>query len=654
MKMMRGLSIRWVLLVMVAGPTLAVAAAVFWFGDRAAREAGEELAQRAMTAASERTKAKLDALLSEAERLRVWTEVGVARGGLPTDDVDGWGEPLWPVLRSFPDIASVAWASDAGHTVWLARDGEALEYVAQVPGAARRDYAVPATGVSDMALSDRSDFDSRTRPWYRAAVEAEGAAAWTEVYAWVGSDGTDATQISVATVRRVATEPAGVVSVDVTLSALSAELSALPLAETGIIEVSDETGRVVATSKGGVIGPGGERRVADASLTAAGVTGFDGSAVAAGVLQRVTYHGQGARLITDRYARDGGLAWDIRVVVPEAEFLGPVWRARQRAAGLALVAALVTLAIALVAARGVAVRLGDVMGHVRRVGDGEFDSRIEEADPREWRELTQTLNGMAGELHDFFNTRRALGVAMEVQHSLLPEKMPEVAGLDVFGRSQYCDETGGDYYDFITPDGQGEGEGGGKERFMIALGDVTGHGVAAALLMATGRAALKASIAIESDLGAIMQGVNVLLAKDARHRRFMTMMLASIDLETRRVSWASAGHDPMMLYHPETDAFAEPDGASLPLGVLLEEEYETYTHGVVEPGTVLFIGTDGVWESANEDQKLFGKDRLRETIRQHAHKTAQEIGLAIEAAAEAFRGEAPQGDDVTYVVVKFA
>ncbi|MEM1208498.1 MAG: SpoIIE family protein phosphatase [Planctomycetota bacterium] len=640
-------SLRGVLLAMVAGPTLLVAGVLFVVGDLAAREAGEGLARSAMTAASDRAKGKLDALLGEAERLREWTEREVVDGALPTGNVDGWARPLWPVLGSFPDIASLAWASDAGHVVWLARSAEGVEFVAQEPGELRRKYAVPASGVEGMALAEERAFDARARPWYRAAVEASGSPAWTEVYTWLGSNGDDATQISVATVREVASLPAGVVSVDVSLGALSHELALLELAETGLIEVTDDTGHVVAASSGGVIGPDGQRRWAEEALTAAGVVGFDDSALAAGQMQRVTYHGQRARLITDRYVRAGGLAWDIRVIVPEAEFLAPVWRARQHAAILALIAAVVTLAIAVTVARLAGRRIDGVLAHVRRVADGDFDSRVPEDDPREWRELTASLNRMADELGELFVTRRALGVAMEVQRSLLPAGMPDTPGLDVFGRSEYCDETGGDYFDFLSAERDGQG------KLTIVVGDVTGHGVAAALLMATGRAALKASLESEDNLGAIMARVNVLLAKDARHRRFMTMMLTTIDVAHRRVAWASAGHDPMLFYHPESDAFAEPDGASLPLGVVVDEEYETYHHDGIAPGTVLFIGTDGVWESANEDQKLFGKDRLRDTIRAHAHESAEAIGHAIEAAAAAFRGAAPQGDDVTYVVVKF-
>ncbi|MEM0915024.1 MAG: SpoIIE family protein phosphatase [Planctomycetota bacterium] len=639
-------SLRSVLLVMVAGPTLLVAAVLFVVADLAAREAGEGLAASVMQAAVARAEAKLDALLDEAERVRGLTEREVINGTLPTGAVDAWAEPLWPVLRSFPDIASVAWASDVGHTVWLARSGKGMEFIAQVPGGPRRDYAVPASGVADIALVKEVAFDARVRPWYVAAAEAAGQPAWTDVYTWVGSNGSDATQISVASVRQIVSSPPGVVSVDISLNKLSRELATLDLAETGLIEVTDETGHVVAASSGGVIGPDGQRRWAEEALTAAGVTGFDRSALAAGQLQRVTYHGQGARLITDRYTH-GDITWNFTVILPEAEFLAPVWDARRHAAILALIAAAVTLAIAFTVARLAARRIDGVLAHVRRVADGAFDSRVPEEDPREWRELTTSLNRMADELGELFATRRALNVAMEVQRSLLPAGMPDTPGLDVFGRSEYCDETGGDYFDFLSAERDDHG------KLTIVVGDVTGHGVAAALLMATGRAALKASLEAEDDLGSIMARVNVLLAKDARHRRFMTMMLTTIDVANRRVAWASAGHDPMLFYHPESDTFAEPDGASLPLGVLLEEEYETYHHDGIAPGSVLFIGTDGVWESANEDQKLFGKDRLRDTIRAHAQGTAEEIGHAIEAAAAAFRGDAPQGDDVTYVVVKF-
>jgi len=116
--------------------------------------------------------------------------------------------------------------------------------------------------------------------------------------------------------------------------------------------------------------------------------------------------------------------------------------------------------------------------------------------------------------------------------------------------------------------------------------------------------------------------------------------------------WVSAGHDPVIIYDPATAAFSEVGEGELPLGVMDDNEYHEQTTAPLQPGQVLFIGTDGVWELPDSEGNTFGKDRLRDLIREAATRTADEIALSVRESLTAFRGDTKSVDDVTYVIIK--
>src|SRR5262249_28642064 len=163
--------------------------------------------------------------------------------------------------------------------------------------------------------------------------------------------------------------------------------------------------------------------------------------------------------------------------------------------------------------------------------------------------------------------------------------------------SRYCEQTGGDYFDFIDIAPLSESS------LLVAVGDVMGHGIAAALLMASARAALRSRALDAPALGALMTRTNDVLASNNRHNRFMTLPLLKIDGATGRVSWASAGHDPAIVFDPAADRFTELEGGDVPLGVMEGVEYPEYHSDPLTPGSVLVIGTDGIWEMLDDRQE---------------------------------------------------
>jgi sigma-B regulation protein RsbU (phosphoserine phosphatase) len=132
----------------------------------------------------------------------------------------------------------------------------------------------------------------------------------------------------------------------------------------------------------------------------------------------------------------------------------------------------------------------------------------------------------------------------------------------------------------------------------------------------------------------------------------MTMHLSVIDGRTRTMRWVSAGHDPAIVFDTATGAFSEVGEGDLPLGVMDDTAYTEQTAGPFSPGQVVFVGTDGVWEMPDAKGEPFGKDRLREAIRESAAGSAADIAKAVRDQLAGFRGDARQVDDVTFVVVK--
>jgi serine phosphatase RsbU (regulator of sigma subunit) len=242
----------------------------------------------------------------------------------------------------------------------------------------------------------------------------------------------------------------------------------------------------------------------------------------------------------------------------------------------------------------------------------------------------------------------ALNVAQEVQQSLLPQYSPHQDRFDLAGSSQYCDETGGDYYDYIELPVMG------SDVYAIAVGDVSGHGISSALLMASIRAYLRSRVTQAGSVAEIITDVNWLAAADTLETdQFMTLLFLVIEAHSGRLTWVRAGHDPVIVYSPDSDHFDELKGEGLPLGVSQNWIYKDYT-ATVKPGQILVLTTDGIMETHNEKGAMFGRDRLKAVVRANAGLESEGIRSAIIDAVMKFRGKAPQEDDITLVVLKFS
>jgi sigma-B regulation protein RsbU (phosphoserine phosphatase) len=341
------------------------------------------------------------------------------------------------------------------------------------------------------------------------------------------------------------------------------------------------------------------------------------------------------------------LVWIFGAVAPKDDFLAGVWRSQWMALAVATAAMLVAIFLAVGMARRISQPVLALIDVMRRIGSGDLTARATLTGSPEFEDLSGALNRMIGDLGDRLRLRHSLQLAMDVQQRLLPPGPPKVDGLDIAGHSTYCDETGGDYYDFLLI-----GDGLSK-KLLLAIGDVTGHGVAAALIMSGARAVLRDRVDGLANLPNLMQRLNTLLAADYGGRQLMTMHLSVLDPQTGMFQWASAGHDPALIYDPSCDCFKELEEGSVPLGVLADGPYEEYSFGPLQPGQIIMIGTDGIWEMRNAEGELYGKQRMRDVIHASATKPAGEIARALLTSLAAFRGDSRTTDDVTFVIVKY-
>ena len=243
--------------------------------------------------------------------------------------------------------------------------------------------------------------------------------------------------------------------------------------------------------------------------------------------------------------------------------------------------------------------------------------------------------------------RQSLSLAMEVQQNLLPQDTPKIAGLDIAGTSIYCDETGGDYYDYLTAGDNA------ADKIGVVVGDVSEHGIPSALLMATVRAQIRQRYSQSGGIEQVICDVNRQLAQDVQDTgRFMTLFLADINRPSGQILWLNAGHEPAIIYSPESGIFDELAGrGSLPLGITDSFKYKA-TRQDISPGQILAIATDGIFETQNPNGEMFGRQRFYDIIRQNTTRTAGHILKATLEAVDNFRKDLPPEDDLTLVVVK--
>ncbi|NQT00998.1 MAG: SpoIIE family protein phosphatase [Planctomycetes bacterium] len=322
-------------------------------------------------------------------------------------------------------------------------------------------------------------------------------------------------------------------------------------------------------------------------------------------------------------------------------------RAMQFVTFLIFIVILAAVVLSVLRARKLTVPIIHLADAAGKLAQGDFDVRVNITTNDELQQLGDIFNQTGPKLKAMEKMKGSLELARAIQQNLLPGTAPKLDGFELAGNCKYCDETGGDYYDFIELNQLGPGIVG------IALGDVTGHGIGAALLMATARSVLRSNAQhYGADLTKLFEVINRHIESDTDYDKFITLFYGILDANQKSLVWVSGGHDPAMWYHKDNGKIEELPNTGLPVGIMENASFEQGGPVFFKAGDVVVIGTDGIWEAQNEGGVMFGKDRLRNIIIRESEKTANEICSQIIDDVTNFSSPTPQLDDITLVVIK--
>ena len=310
-------------------------------------------------------------------------------------------------------------------------------------------------------------------------------------------------------------------------------------------------------------------------------------------------------------------------------------------------------------ARSITGAVHELFTGTERVRAGDFAHRIPVETEDQLGELAESFNAMTGRISDLLTQaeekrrlEEELRIARDIQMSLLPEGPASVPGLAVAAACRPAREVGGDYFDFIRLDGQ---------RLGVLVADVSGKGTSAAFYMAELKGVVLSLSRFHQSPRELLIEVNRILAASLDARTFVTMTYAVVDLAARRLTYARAGHTPLV-HVPRSAAgtpaarVLAPDGLVAGLqfddgGAKFAELLEESSFPI-ETGDLVALFTDGVTEAMNVDSDLFGEERLCRTLAEQVDLPFNELKQRILGDVEAFAGAAEQHDDMTIVLLR--
>ncbi|MGA9573779.1 MAG: GAF domain-containing SpoIIE family protein phosphatase [Lysobacterales bacterium] len=235
-----------------------------------------------------------------------------------------------------------------------------------------------------------------------------------------------------------------------------------------------------------------------------------------------------------------------------------------------------------------------------------------------------------------------VAVARDIQMSTLPDRMPDVPGYDLHGHFQPTDHTGGDLYDLVVLNG----------RLFMLLGDATGHGFGPALSATQMQAMLRVSFRLGADLDQAYMHVNNQLVEDLPDDRFITAFMGFLDPTTHVVNYHSGGQGPILHFRAAKRVCAWYKPTSFPVGAMAIDSKQDSVNLKLEPGDILGLISDGIYEYTNLDREEFGEERVANVIRANMHLSMAGLSAKLIKAVMDFGGDAPQADDITLVMVR--
>jgi serine phosphatase RsbU (regulator of sigma subunit) len=294
-----------------------------------------------------------------------------------------------------------------------------------------------------------------------------------------------------------------------------------------------------------------------------------------------------------------------------------------------------------------------VRNDVQFLGVMEFFGR-QIGEPNE--RLVKMMTCIGSQISQFMERKRAekkvqehnheRRLARQIQEGLLPKAMPTVPGFQIAARALFANEVGGDYFDFMPLTVEGE------NRLGIAIGDATGHGVAAALLIAEARAYLHALALTLNEPGTMLALANRRFCGQNHSDHFVTLLLVHLDPRKKALTYAGAGHCPGYVLDRRGRTKSVLISTGMPLGVDLSSEFPASGEVVLEAGDLVVLFTDGIVETYSPEGQLLGSERLLASVHQHQDRRPDEILDALFQAVTNHAQGAVQVDDATAVILK--
>jgi phosphoserine phosphatase RsbU/P len=554
----------------------------------------------------------------------------------------GMAHLLQATKEADPDLTSIYIATDSG-VMWM------------YPG---MGYTPP-------------EYDPRVRDWYTRARAAGGRPVWSGPYTDAAGHGL------VVTCSKSVSGRYGswVIGTDVTIESINANILDLTLNGVGYPVLLDNRGDVI--SRPGLSANGtrwDEEFTPDDAFTsnnpALEAVAANMTAGKSGI-ERVMFNNSPVYVA---YAPVPSMNWSFAVSMPVKEILAPVQNTEEKIAietretgarigeqtgrVVTIFAFLFCLLLAIVVflswrlARIITRPVDALKAGAVALGSGDLGYRVDLRTGDEFEDLAVSFNTMASDLRTSIdNLRRTtaekerytkeLEIAREIQDTFLPETTPAIPGIGIAAVTIPAMEIGGDFYDFIPA---------GENRWGIAMADVSGKGISAALFMALSRTLLHVSGGMAGDPTAAIRQANRWIYEDGRSSMFVTVFYGVLDPAGLRFSYVNAGHNPPLLVRGDgVQELCRSRGIAL--GVVPDVSIASTTLDL-RHGDILVLYTDGVTEAFNDQNVAFGDERLRNFVRANRAKPAREVLEGLVAEIRAFTGSAPQSDDITLVVVK--
>ena len=313
-----------------------------------------------------------------------------------------------------------------------------------------------------------------------------------------------------------------------------------------------------------------------------------------------------------------------------------------------LVYAGIFLAIYMLVKRSIVEDVNRINDDLAKITSGNLDTVVDVKDTLEFATLSDHINTTVDKLKQLISEaeqrmQNELKYAAEIQRSSLPINFPEREDIDIYATMTPAKEVGGDFYDFYFLRGN---------KLCILIADVSGKGVPASLFMMRAKTTIKSYAEYGFEVNDIFTDSNFNLTEGNDAGLFVTSWIGILDLETGHLNYANAGHNPPLIRKPNGEYEYLKGAAGFVLGGMEGVAYKKYEMDI-EEGTEIFIYTDGLTESQNINQELYGEDRLKASINKYLGMNSKEICENVEKDIRAFQGEADQFDDMTMLSFRY-